>query len=109
MVDEAPLAAGCVDYVVRGEGEDTLVELAGALAGGRDPEEVAGVTYLRQGKIRRNPPRPFREDLDSLPWPARDLLPMDRYRSAKIGEWPLTPVVTSRDAPSGAPSAPRPT
>jgi anaerobic magnesium-protoporphyrin IX monomethyl ester cyclase len=99
VVDDAPLASGAVDYVVRGEGEDTLVELTEALAAGRDGAEIPGVTSLRGGKVHRAPARPFRTDLDALPWPARDLLPMDRYRSAKIGTWPLTPVVTSRGCP----------
>jgi len=99
VVDDAPLASGCVDYVVRAEGEVTLVELARALDAGREPDDVPGLTYRRKGALHRTPNRPFREDLDSLPWPARDLLPMDRYRSAKIGEWPLTPIITSRGCP----------
>lgn len=100
VVDGAPFEAGDdVDFVVRGEGEETLVELLEALAADRDPEDVPGLTYRRRGRLHRTPDRPFRDDLDSLPWPARDLLPMDRYRSAKIGTWPLTPVVTSRGCP----------
>ncbi|MHC4780390.1 MAG: B12-binding domain-containing radical SAM protein, partial [Planctomycetota bacterium] len=69
VVDDAPLASGAVDYVVRGEGEDTLVELLEAVASGREPQDVAGLTYIRKGKVHRTPHRPFREDLDSLPWP----------------------------------------
>jgi anaerobic magnesium-protoporphyrin IX monomethyl ester cyclase len=99
VVDDAPLHAGTVDVVVRGEAEETLVELTEAFATGRSLEEVPGLTYRRKGALHRTPARPFREDLDSLAWPARDLLPMDRYRSAKIGTWPLTPVVTSRGCP----------
>jgi anaerobic magnesium-protoporphyrin IX monomethyl ester cyclase len=98
-VDDAPLASGAVDFVVRGEGEDTIVELVEALAAGRDATDVPGLTTLRNGRLHRAPPRPLRSDLDALPWPARDLLPMERYRSAKIGLWPLTPVVTSRGCP----------
>jgi anaerobic magnesium-protoporphyrin IX monomethyl ester cyclase len=99
VVDDAPFITGDVDFVARGEAEDTIVELARAVADGREPEGVAGLTYRRKGVLHRTPARPFREDLDALPWPARDLLPMDRYRSAKIGTWPLTPVVTSRGCP----------
>ncbi|MHC5038555.1 MAG: B12-binding domain-containing radical SAM protein [Planctomycetota bacterium] len=99
VVDDAPLKTGAVDYVVRSEGEETLTELAHALAKGKDPQEITGLTYLRKGSVFRTPDRPFREDLDDLAWPARDLLAMDRYRSAKIGQWPLTPVVTSRGCP----------
>ncbi len=99
VVDDAPFQRDAVDYVVRGEGEATLVELAEALSRGRSVEDVPGLTYRRRGRIHRTPARPFREDLDALPGPARDLLPMDRYRSAKIGTWPLTPVITSRGCP----------
>ncbi|MFI1508116.1 B12-binding domain-containing radical SAM protein [Streptomyces sp. NPDC020597] len=71
--------------VVRGEGEQTVVALARALSLDAGLSGVQGLTY-RQGKeIRRNPPRPNIQDLDAIPFPARDTLPM----VLKAGNAPL--------------------
>jgi len=79
------------DVVVRGEGEQTMVELLAARAAGAAPSAVPGVVLGRAaGGDRRGvaggvadiadaPPRPFAADLDALPFPARDLLPNDEY------------------------------
>jgi radical SAM superfamily enzyme YgiQ (UPF0313 family) len=62
-----------VDFVVRGEGEETMRELikAGSAKG------IAGISYKLGKKIIHNPDREFIKDLDSLPFPARHLR---RYR-----------------------------
>ncbi|RLG07491.1 MAG: B12-binding domain-containing radical SAM protein, partial [Thaumarchaeota archaeon] len=65
-----------LDLVVRGEGEETLRELLKRLRKGRSPEDVLGVTYRKNDIIKDNPPRPLIRDLDSIPIPAYDLLPM---------------------------------
>ncbi|MEW5945866.1 MAG: radical SAM protein [bacterium] len=84
LVDET-LASGCVDFLVRMEGEATLVELLSAIeAGAESFEDVRGIAYNRNGKFVRTPPRPLIEDLDSLPLPAYDLLPMDRYGASRF-------------------------
>jgi len=64
-----------VDVVVVGEGERTVVELA---AGGIGPE-VAGIAYRENGAVRRTPPRPPEQDLDSLPPIDYGLFDMDYY------------------------------
>ncbi|MBN2489631.1 MAG: cobalamin-dependent protein, partial [Planctomycetes bacterium] len=69
-----------LDAVCRGEGEYTLLEAVQALAQGRGFEGVVGISYRRHGEVVHNPPRPFLEDLDTLPLPARHLLDMARYR-----------------------------
>ncbi len=63
-----------LDAVVTGEGEYTLVEMMERLTEGKGMEGVLGVVYREGGEIRKNPLRPLIEDLDSLPFPARDLL-----------------------------------
>jgi len=68
-----------LDLVVRGEGEATMAELAHYLEKGKDYSEVLGLSYRRNGEVRNNPPRPFIEDLDSLPFPAWHLMPWDKY------------------------------
>lgn len=71
------LAESCVDFVVRGEGEHTLLELVEALEGKRKLSEVLGLGYKEGGEIRLNGMRPLIEDLDTLPFPDKDLY----YRS----------------------------
>ncbi|MGA2681176.1 MAG: radical SAM protein [Candidatus Bathyarchaeia archaeon] len=69
-----------LDVVVRREGEYTLLELAQRVEEGRSYDDVIGTTCRKDGKIVRNPDRPYIEDLDSLPFPARHLWPMERFR-----------------------------
>lgn len=62
------------DYVVRKEGEATIVELVDKLEKGEDCSGVAGITYKSNGKIIQNPERELIKELDTLPFPARDLI-----------------------------------
>jgi len=75
------LRTGVIDVVVHGEGEQTIVELVEALRGPRraDLRHVAGITYRDGDGIVATPPRPLLPDLDRLPYPAYDLLPVERY------------------------------
>jgi radical SAM superfamily enzyme YgiQ (UPF0313 family) len=84
------------DAVVRGEPEYALAELAGALARGESPAGIRGLSIRSGEEIRQFPDRPAIEDLDSVPFPARHLLPMEKYRSAVWGKKPFTTVLTSR-------------
>jgi len=68
-----------VDIIVRGEGEETMVELADALEKGWSTGETLGVCFRRNNDVVINPPRPFIQNLDLLPFPARHLLPMKSY------------------------------
>lgn len=74
------IRSDCVDYVVRGEGELTMRELTDHIARGEGTlEHIAGVDYKDAGTVRVAPDRPFIEDPDTLPFPARGLLPMELY------------------------------
>ena len=66
-----------VDSVIRGDGEIPFRELVNALLNGNDLSKVRSLTYRSGGKIVSNPDAPL-PDLDSLPYPARDLLPMEK-------------------------------
>jgi radical SAM superfamily enzyme YgiQ (UPF0313 family) len=72
-----------VDFVVYGEGEETLGELCQALAQGeQDFSGIAGLVFRRtDGTTHINPPRELIKDVDSLPFPARDLVDMSRLGS----------------------------
>lgn len=63
-----------VDYVVRGEGEQTCVELVRAIAQKNGFEKILGLSFKSAGKAVHNPPRPLIADLDILPFPAYHLL-----------------------------------
>jgi len=75
-MQEACLADGgkSFDAIVCGEGEMTSLEIVERLESGKDLEGVQGVIYREGEEIIKNPARPLIEDLDSLPFPARELL-----------------------------------
>jgi radical SAM superfamily enzyme YgiQ (UPF0313 family) len=75
------LQTGLVDVVVQGEGEETIVELVQALRSGRasDLRRVLGIFFLDGEEVVFTGRRPVIPDLDSLPMPAYDLLPVERY------------------------------
>jgi len=63
-----------IDAIVTGEGEFTVLEIVERLTTGRNLEGVQGVVYWEGERIIVNSPRPLITDLDSLPFPARELL-----------------------------------
>jgi anaerobic magnesium-protoporphyrin IX monomethyl ester cyclase len=82
-----------LDIVVRREGEQTFIELLDKLQNQSSLSNVLGITYRNEDKIIRNADRPFIEDLDSLPFPAHHLLPLENLKhNGKI----LFPLVSSR-------------
>ncbi len=89
-----------IDAVISGEGERTMVEMLARLETGQDLGGVLGLIYRNtSGKIIGNGSRPLIEDLDSLPFPARDLLGgSDRYipPPATYRRSPVTVMMTSR-------------
>jgi anaerobic magnesium-protoporphyrin IX monomethyl ester cyclase len=72
-----------LDVVVRREGENTMLELVQRIEKGKDYNDVVGTTCRKNGKIIRNPDRLYIEDLDSLPFPARHLWPMEKLRETE--------------------------
>ena len=83
------------DIAVLGEGEQTLVELLGALDAGNSLEEIPGVIYRDGGELKSTPPRMTPSVLDDLPLPAWDLLPgfPRRYTPAAY-DYPRGPAAT---------------
>jgi len=99
-VDEEILSTKRVDFIVRGEGEVTFSELVAALEKKNGQfDSIHGISFFSNGELVRTPPRPFIEDLDSLPLPARHLIHIDDYQRTKIGGRPITPMITSRGCP----------
>jgi len=86
-----------VDVVARGEGDQTIVELARSLEEGNNLEGVPGISFRRDGQVVETPVAPLL-DPASLPMPAFHLMPMERYYFASLGG-PFATVVTSRGCP----------
>lgn len=91
-----------VDFVVRGEGEYTMLELLRCLEQGEGFEKVKGLFFKKEGRIIENPPRELIEDLDTLPWPAFHLLPIERYKTRSYSDngRPWVSMCGSRGCPS---------
>ena len=95
--------ANGVDIIGTNEGEQTLEELIPWLQqkGLTGLENVRGILFQRNGRVHRTPPRPAIADLDSLPWPDRDVLNMDEYFNAwksRHGESSVS-LITARGCP----------
>ena len=87
MFDRWVLTRAAVDFVVRGEGEDSLVALLAALSSDGDTSRVSGLSWLDgDGRFVRNPVnRKLGVDvLAATPGPAWDLLPFDAYRGLAV-------------------------
>jgi len=94
-LEETLLQSPWIDAIVIGEGERTLVELARAVEEDKDIRHVHGIAFADGGMVVKIPPQDHIEDLDQLPLPARELLPMARYRAL---DTPCT-IITSRGCP----------
>ncbi len=92
-------AGESLDAVVTGEGEETAVELVQRLESGQTLDGLQGIVFRRGAEVISNPPRPLKEDLDALPFPARELLG-DRSRylpaPATYRRKPVAVLLTSR-------------
>jgi len=72
------------DAVVIGEGEETVLELFEAFANHSPLETIKGIAYRNGGDVLTNPRRELIKDIDSIPWPAYDLFPMEHYRLLRM-------------------------
>ena len=81
----------CIDFIVRFEGEYTILDLLQNLD---NPSRVKGLAFVKDNQIVVTPDRPLIEDLDDLPFPARHLLPMHVYEKYSKGN-----MLSSRGCP----------
>jgi anaerobic magnesium-protoporphyrin IX monomethyl ester cyclase len=93
------------DVIVIGEGEDTLVELCTAYAGGLQKEAriwegIPGLCFRSAtGQEIRTPARDFIQDLDRLPFPAYDLLRIEDYSDFLVTGQRAISIMTGRGCP----------
>lgn len=95
---EAVLGCPRVDYVVIGEGERTFVRLAEKVSQGESPLDLDGVAGRQGRETVINPVKGYIDDIDSLCFPARDLLDTAAYT---IRQKRYTMLLTSRGCPQG--------
>ena len=91
------------DFVVMGEGEITIVELANAIKNGTSRHEIDGISFWENDEIIINRPRKLIEDIDEIPFPAWNLIPPNSYPQDPHGHeylrTPFAPVFTTRGCP----------
>ncbi len=88
-----------VDFIIRGEAEESFSGLIEAIGGNGDLNNINGLGYKKNGIVHLNDCPPLIEDLDRLPMPARHLVPQDRYYSVLAKRNPITTMMTSRGCP----------
>ncbi|GAG09913.1 unnamed protein product, partial [marine sediment metagenome] len=101
LPNETLVSAPEIDVVVKGEGENTFIELLQALEYKRPLSKILGISYRKDGKTVSTPERSTNVDLDSLPFLAYHLLPWQRYKPHPPHgrALPFTAMITSRGCP----------
>lgn len=94
-----------IDFVVIGEGEATLLELCQTILKERkDFSRIEGIAYFMDKKIAVTNPRPLIRNLDEIPFPARDMIDLEKYAlpakdSPYLMRHPVSTIITSRGCP----------
>lgn len=91
-----------IDMIVRSEGEITTLELAKCLKNGESLKNISGLTFREKNRIVSTPDQPLIKDVDSLPFPDREMLDVE-YHSEVAGAITapekFTTVLSSRGCP----------
>jgi len=89
-----------IDCIIHGEGEETFLELAGALRRkNKDLEDIKGISFRQDGRVVQTAPRERIADLDGIPY-SRHLLEMEKYDvRLDFLNVPSATVITSRGCP----------
>lgn len=89
----------CFDIGVIGEGEITTLELIKAIERNLSLDNIQGIVFKKDNKIKINELRPFVSNLDELPFPAVHLLSINKYFDAFSKIKPFFTMITSRGCP----------
>lgn len=96
-----------INYIILGEGELTISKLINALSNNENIENINSLGYKKGKKIIINGKQDLVEKLDSIPFPARELFPFEKYATSKYKQSMLltkrkvAEVITSRGCPYG--------
>lgn len=95
ILPEETLKINGVDFVIHGEGEETLLELVEAIERNKSLSKIKGLWYKKNNKIIANQFRPYIQNLDDLPFPDWDLL----YEHHKMPPSFFGQIIGSRGCP----------
>jgi len=92
-----------IDICCIGEAEETLFEVCQEYFSNKNFEKVPGIYFRQNGQIKSTGRRTGNLNLDKLPWPVWDAIPLDVYLSGKLGSGPnlgrRLPIMASRGCP----------
>ena len=92
-----------LDFIAIGEGDETITEIANALKNKTPIEKITGIGYLKNKRLIKTPPRKRLRAVDTLPWPAWDLVPIQNYFNLGSSHGPYRgrtmPIIASRGCP----------
>ncbi len=87
-----------IDVGVIGDGEETFLEILKRVEAKESLKGILGTVVKIDGKIELNPPRPWIINLSSLPHPAVDLFPLDKYQCLTVDK-PFFTMISTRGCP----------
>ena len=95
------LKNSAADIAVIGEGEETFFEIVEKIdSSSEDINNIAGTAVMDNGQFKRNPMRPLIDDLDTIPFPARDLLDITKYPGYMYKKYDRdTDIISARGCP----------
>lgn len=99
VIPEESIKFESVDFIVKGEGELTILDLVKYLEKGGDIRSIDGLYYKNDGYIYKNKDRELIDNLDDLPFPARHLFNRLNYSYPDTLWKPAMPIITSRGCP----------
>ncbi len=106
FMPEYCLSEPSLDLIALGEGETTMQDIIRRVNQGKPISDIDGLAYKDNGDVIVNAKTKYIEDLDSIPFPARDLLPMETYNrigvphSFSAASRYNAPLITSRGCPA---------
>ena len=99
LYPEETIAFEDIDFLVQGEGEETFLELINSINDKRELSSVKGIVFKADNNIIQTEQRGFIQDLDCLPYPARDMTDIRKYNSILSSSRFATTMITSRGCP----------
>lgn len=97
------LSSPHIDFVIRGEGEYSFLEFCRTYLQGQENQfkNIGGLSFRENGRVIHNSDRPMIENLDEIPFPARHLIPLMKYRNygRVYKRKPVGVMITSRGCP----------
>lgn len=100
ILPQESIAKDFIDIIVIGEGEHTMKELAVAFRENFSLDNIRGIVFKENGRVITTSPRELINNLDNLPYPARELFPFpEKYSPGYYRRLPYATVLTSRGCP----------